>query len=521
MSCEIVRLSIVDVEAVPVALPALAPIRLELTGPQGPPGQQGATGPTGATGPQGEQGPQGNTGPQGAPGAVGPQGIAGTPGTPGAGYGGTSATSNAVSAGVKTFDTQAGLAYTVGQRVRAAAGPTTYVEGGVVSYSGTSLVINATTISGSGTFSNWSFGIAGTPGSGAVNSVNGQVGNVLVPTVPALDVERIAGTDLLAIVDANDRVVFYAENDGTAVYPAFKSLGLATVEKMRTGNTETEEVWGLGFAIVHSPTGTLQPSDRVAFHILDDGAAPFARPATYVVSGVTRESMPDHDAVDYNIHLNSGQSLAVTGTDGSIIDSTDWQLNAGGTALVPIANAGNVGIGLCATQQLKYALLGDAALALLPSPAFANDYVQVFQTNAFSGTTIAQLSPGAVPNRFGTNMTAVQNVVSIAATQNRVAQVPFVTFFQGESDVGTTAYKQAMKDLKNAYNTQVLPITKQPNRFPMLIYQLAGSNNAGMPIVGKAQWEVWQEDAEILLVGPLYPFNLLPCLRCCPSYVTH
>jgi hypothetical protein len=414
---------------------------------------------------------------------------------------------------VKTFATQAGLAYTAGQRVRAAAGATAHLEGDVVSYSGNSLVINATTTSGTGTFESWTFGIAGTPGAGAVTSVNGQVGNVLVPAVPALDAERIAGTDLLAIVDANDRVVLYAEQDGTAVYPGLRSLGLASLDAIRTGNTQTEEVWGIGHAIVHSPAGTLQASDRVAFYVLDDGTVPFARADAYVVDGVDRRSVPDHDAVDYNIHLNSGQSLAVNGSDGAIIDPTDLQLNAAGTALVPIANGGSYGLGLCATEQLKFALKGDPSQGLLASPAFANDYVQVFKTNAFSGTTIAQLSPGASPDRFAENITAVQSVVTIAAAEGKVAQVPFVTFFQGESNVGTTGYKQAMKDLKDAYNAQVLAITKQPNRFAMLIYQLAGSNSAGTPIVGKAQWEAWQEDPEIVLVGPLYPYKYTDSLH--------
>ena len=132
MNCEIVRLAVVDIEPVSVALPAQLPIRLELAGPQGPQGDPGPQGSTGTTGPQGPQGAEGATGPAGTTGTPGPQGPQGVPGANGANgtngvngtsYGGTSLTSNTIGIGSKTFATQAGLAYTAGPRVRAAAAP--------------------------------------------------------------------------------------------------------------------------------------------------------------------------------------------------------------------------------------------------------------------------------------------------------------------------------------------------------------------------------------------------------------
>ena len=364
---------------------------------------------------------------------------------------------------------------------------------------------SATTTSGSGTFGNWAFGIAGTPGAGAVNSVNGQIGNVSVPVTDALDVARIDGTDLLAIVDANNNVLLNFRQDGSAVLPGVKAPS-AEFGALAIAGTTTEEVWGIGFAVAHA-------NDRVAFYILDDGTVPFSMRDSYIIDGVNAASLPDNDAASFNIHLNTGQSLAVTGTDGAIPDATDKQLAAGGSALVPLTNAGSYGLGLCTTVQLKYALTGDAGLARLPSPAFRSDHVQVFQTNVFSGVTIAQISPGATPDRYAENITAVQNVANIAIAAGKAAQVAFLTLFHGESDFNNAAYKQAMKDLKNAYNAQILPITQQPNRFPMLTYQLAGSNNAGIPVAGKAQWEAWREDPEILLAGPLYPYKYVDALH--------
>lgn len=90
--------------------------------------------------------------------------LAGPQGAAGAGYGGTSTTSLAIGTGTKTFATQAGLAYVAGQRVRASAGTSLWMEGDIVSYAGTSMQINVTRFSGSGTFAAWTIGVAGFAG---------------------------------------------------------------------------------------------------------------------------------------------------------------------------------------------------------------------------------------------------------------------------------------------------------------------------------------------------------------------
>ncbi|MBK0381783.1 collagen-like protein, partial [Pedobacter sp. SD-b] len=140
------------------------------TGLQGATGNTGATGSAGATGATGLQGATGNTGANGAVGATGAKGdtgSTGSTGTNGLGYGGTSTSSNAIGTGNKTFTTQAGLAYVAGQRVRAINTTSKYMGGIISSYSGTSLVINVDETIGSGTYTSWSFGIAGENGTTA------------------------------------------------------------------------------------------------------------------------------------------------------------------------------------------------------------------------------------------------------------------------------------------------------------------------------------------------------------------
>ena len=130
------------------------------TGPAGPQGVPGPQGPVGPGGSQGAQGTPGSPGPQGVPGSQGPAGPTG------AGYFATSLSSVTIGAGSNTWTTQAGLAFQVGARARvtAAGSPTNFMEGQVTAYTGTSMTINVTLVSGSGTFANWNFDLAGTPG---------------------------------------------------------------------------------------------------------------------------------------------------------------------------------------------------------------------------------------------------------------------------------------------------------------------------------------------------------------------
>jgi hypothetical protein len=76
----------------------------------------------------------------------------------------TSTTSLLIAVGSKTFTTQAGKQFAVGQFITAAsaANLANYMQGDVVSYSGTTLVLNVTNIGGSGTYADWT--LSGTLG---------------------------------------------------------------------------------------------------------------------------------------------------------------------------------------------------------------------------------------------------------------------------------------------------------------------------------------------------------------------
>lgn len=79
---------------------------------------------------------------------------------------GTSTSSLTIGTGNKTFVTQIGEQYTAGVTLSAvsAANTANYMLGQVVSYSGTSLVINVTVTSGSGTYADWNISLTGVQG---------------------------------------------------------------------------------------------------------------------------------------------------------------------------------------------------------------------------------------------------------------------------------------------------------------------------------------------------------------------
>ncbi len=479
-------------------------------GPTGPAGAAGLVGPTGPTGPGGAVGPQGPIGPvgptgsQGAVGAAGAVGAIGAQGVPGPAYGGTSSTSLTVGTGTKTFVTQSGLAWVVGNVVRLASGAA-YMEGAISAYTATSMTLNAVKFSGTGTLAAWVLGPpGGADGTGAVSSVNGQVGSVKIANTDALDVLRVSGTDLLAIVDAADNVLLNFKADGTLDAAGIAADVLIARKSLAVSGTTTEQVWGLGYAIVHS-------NDRVAFYVLDDGTTVTPgenlSPSRFVVDGIVASDKPLNQAVDWNIHLGSGQSLAAAGNDGTITyASSDKQAHAGASAVTALTNGGSYGVGLVAAEQAKFALKGEAARNLLASPLFADDYTQVFSSNAAPGQAIAYFQPGNASGAFTAHMAAIDTIITAATATGKVAQVPFLTWQQGETDIGSSTYKADLISLKNSYNTQALARTKQPNRFPVIYTQLAGHNSGSVPQVGRAQWEAFQDDGELILACPQYAF---------------
>lgn len=90
-----------------------------------------------------------------------------------------STTSNTIGTGSKTFTVEAGKGYKVNMTLRASATSGNFMDGTVTAYSGTSLTVNFTTFTGSGTFSDWNIFL--TISGGATLASNTFTGNQFVP----------------------------------------------------------------------------------------------------------------------------------------------------------------------------------------------------------------------------------------------------------------------------------------------------------------------------------------------------
>ena len=143
-------------------------------GLQGPQGIQGPAGPQGPTGPVGPQGPVGNTGPQGPDGADGP------PGADGNKFRTTSTTSLALTINTKTFTVETGLAYSPAQTVVIANNSTRFMSGTVSDYDSVTgqMVVAVDSVTGTGTFSNWTVNLQGIQGPTGPTGTTGATGPI-------------------------------------------------------------------------------------------------------------------------------------------------------------------------------------------------------------------------------------------------------------------------------------------------------------------------------------------------------
>lgn len=112
--------------------------------------------------------------------------------TAAAAFSATSSSSVLIATGSKSFTTQSGKYFAVGDWLLVAsdADETNYMHGQVTAYSGTSLTVNVTNVGGTGTFADWVITVSGTRGATGATGAQGVAG---------------AGTgDMLAAQNLND-----------------------------------------------------------------------------------------------------------------------------------------------------------------------------------------------------------------------------------------------------------------------------------------------------------------------------
>ncbi len=222
---------------------------------------------------------------------------------------GRSASSVAVGTGSKSFTTQAGLAITAGDTLRiernggviAAGFPTgarAWMEGDVTSYSGTSLVMNITTTSGSGTHPVW---IISTPATTTITHSTAS-GPLITLTESATFHTRLSGIRFVT-GSASDAAQPYVEFGGSGkpvlIYDCyFESTGAAFPCLYTEGNRGV-------IARCSFPSLPISLAPLALQHKNDHSATAWASASTMGMDDTTGESNLYVEDCDFHAWLNA------------------------------------------------------------------------------------------------------------------------------------------------------------------------------------------------------------------------
>jgi hypothetical protein len=192
---------------------------------------------------------------------TGPAGTNGTNGTDGVGYTGVTSTSSVpVAVGLHTWTVSNVGAFLPGMRIRAihTDTPSIWLEGFANVASGSTIIITADKLSGSGTHNTWKFAVAGEIGPAGATGATGATGptGVVTATAPitydsgtqtvGLDLTNIAqlntgnaftGSQTITSTATGSAALTVSAITGTTVSPVTFFLGATLLGQLTTGGT--------------------------------------------------------------------------------------------------------------------------------------------------------------------------------------------------------------------------------------------------------------------------------------------
>ena len=197
-------------------------------------------------------------------------------------YSTSSITSNAVSNGAKTFTVDADLAYIPLQEVLIVHNPSNHMHATVTSYSGTTLVVDVKTNTGSGTYTSWVLNLDGVPidaitGVGTANEIAYFTGGQVIASLPVATYPSL--TELARVKNVGSQVVGTTDTNTltnkriTARTGTVASSGTPTIN---TDNVDYYSITALAAAITSFTTnlsGTPTIGQTLWISITDNGTA--------------------------------------------------------------------------------------------------------------------------------------------------------------------------------------------------------------------------------------------------------
>ena len=288
------------------------------------------------------------------------QGVAGPAGSTPV-ISGTSLTSQTIGTGSFTFVTQANIALVVGQWVTVSYSttPSNYFYGQITAYSGTSLTVNVTVISGSGTYASWVISISGvrgptgSPGAGsgtvtsvAVATANGFAGSVATSTTTpnitlscnTIGILQGNGTAISAITVGSGLSfsggTLAASSSAGGTVTSVSGTGGGTGLTLTGGPITTSGTLSLGGILGITNGGTGQSSANAALNALLPSQATYSGQS--LVTNGTNTSWTQVGTV-YSVGMTVPAFLSITGTP--VTGTGTLAIGLSGTPL-PIANGG-------------------------------------------------------------------------------------------------------------------------------------------------------------------------------------
>ena len=243
---------------------------------------------------------------------------------------------------------------------------------------------------------------------------------------------------------------------------------------------------------------------------------------------------------DWNGLIGTGQSLSVGGLGSPLTAITqrfnNLKLSLGGAmvppfdpalaslAMVPLvepirptdpgypsAYPGNI------DGETPHTAMADQITQLVMDAPGGHDYVGVHSVVGESGQPMTVIKKNGVFSGSGTGARAyaatlfeVAAIARLAAAQSKTYGVGAVTIIHGESDAGNNNYANDLFQLISDYNTDLLPLTGQAARIPLLVSQQnsvpSGTNQVAVSAV--QQWKAGVDHpGEIVCIGPKYQYS--------------
>lgn len=242
----------------------------------------------------------------------------------------TSSSSVLIGTGAKTFTVSAGLGFVVGMTLRIANSSANFMTGEVTSYSSTTLVVNVTSVGGSGTLGSWSISMAAVGASTATSVSNTPAGNISATTVQAaineLDTEKLSSS-AGAVTDTNLNSI----TTGATVGDSFNIPAVTYTSKGRMSGATTNPKITSG-TLQNTTSGT-----TIDFLSIPAGA----KKITVMLNGVSTNgaSFPiiqlgDVDGFENTGYVGSHSNNLAAAAGQSFYGGTGFEIRGGGAATV-------------------------------------------------------------------------------------------------------------------------------------------------------------------------------------------